>query len=871
MGVLEREPQLRTVAAYLAEAGAGHGRLVFVAGEAGVGKSTFVRAFVADAGNAAHTAVGVCDGSPTPPPLGPLVELLPDLPADLWPAGAASYEVFTRLVAALRSPPTPLPYLLVIEDAHWADEATFDLLRHLARRIDTCRALVLVTYRPEDLPAGHDMRLLLGEVASAPGVRRLDIAPLSRAGVRALARQHESWRGADADIERLYRVSEGNPFFVTEVLAEDGAHVPTNVRDAVLARVARLSPAARRTVDLAALAGPRAELVLLDALLGADLAAIDEPLERGILGLSGGVVTFRHELARRAVASQIPAFRRRALHRRILAALTTPIDGVRVDPARLAQHADEAGDDLDVVTYGKQAAEQAAALGAHQQAVQQYQRVLRHARGLDDAGRARLLGQLGYECYLTGMVDAALVARAEQSRLLATLGDVLGRGDAERWLSRLEWVAGRSALAARHAAAAVELLEGTGSLELARAYGNLAHLRMLGGDLPGTRTWAARCRELLSRLPDNERRTEVEVHLLINLSTAESLGGDASAAERMLEDSLRRAMSAGLHEHVAQAYTNLTATAVVHREHAKAQAYLDAASAYCMERDLDTWWTYLQACRCELLLDRGETAAARACAEDVLRRPAVAPISLVQPLSVLARLRARAGDQRWREPLERVAAIAGTTRGLQRLAFLAAARCEAAWIAGDPEAASAEAERVWHLAADGESPWLRGMVATWLPPDTAVPGPPLAPPYELERAGRWTEAAEVWQRLGCPFERALALARSGDPDAVRRAVPLFEALGAEAAAARARLLLRARGLPAPRSPRAATRAHPDGLTERQAEVLSLLGQGLSNADIAVRLVVSPRTVEHHVTAILAKLGVQSRSQAVRAAGARDPG
>ena len=358
------------------------------------------------------------------------------------------------------------------------------------------------------------------------------------------------------------------------------------------------------------------------------------------------------------------------------------------------------------------------------------------------------------------------------------------------------------------------------------------------------------------------------MHLLNNLGTAESLGGDEPAGRRMLEDSLRRAVSAGLHEHAAQAYTNLTATAVLHREHAKAQSLPG-----CRERVL-----HRAGPRHLVDVPAGVPGPAAArprrdrrgteCAENVLRRPGVAPISLVQPLSVLARLRARAGDERWREPLERVAAIAGTSRELQRLAFIAVARCEAAWLAGDPEAAAGEAERVWRVAGDGESPWLRGMVATWLAPDAVVPGPPLAPPYELERAGRWIEAADAWQRLGCPFEQALALARSGEPGAVRRSVPLFEALGAEAAAARARLLLRAQGLPTPRSPRATTRAHPAGLTERQAEVLSLLGQGLSNGDIAARLVLSPRTVEHHVTAILAKLGVESRSQAVRAAGAR---
>jgi DNA-binding CsgD family transcriptional regulator len=202
-----------------------------------------------------------------------------------------------------------------------------------------------------------------------------------------------------------------------------------------------------------------------------------------------------------------------------------------------------------------------------------------------------------------------------------------------------------------------------------------------------------------------------------------------------------------------------------------------------------------------------------------------------------------------------------------------AARCEIAWFAGDLPAAHREAERIWRVAPASESPWGRGMVATWLPPDVVVDGPPLAAPYELERAGRWLEAAREWERLESPFQQALALARSLDGPAVARSVTLFEAIGAEGAAARSRALLRAQGLPAPRSPRPVTRAHPAGLTARQAEVLALVGEGLSDAEIADRLVLSHRTVQNHTQNVLAKLQLHNRVELARYAierGLDDP-
>jgi DNA-binding CsgD family transcriptional regulator len=871
MRPLEREPHLRAAAAYLADAAAGHGRLLFVAGEAGVGKTTLVQEVVRAAGDGARVATGLCDGSSTPAPLAPLLEMLAQLPPDVWPAGLPRHEVFARLVTALRTPPTPAPYLLVVEDAHWADEATVDLLRHLARRVHTTRALVLVTYRPEDTPPGSPLRVLMGEAATAAGVRRLDVAPLSPAGVRALVLESSPVVG-DADIERLHGVTGGNPFFLTEVLAAGDGRLPTSVRDAVLARVAHLPDAARRVVDVASLAGPRAEVTLLEAVLGDDAAALDAALERDVLRLAGGIVTFRHELARRAVDEHVPAFRRRAIHRAVLDALRAgAAAGPAVDPARLARHAEEAGDGVAVREYAAKAAVRAAALGAHREAVQQYQRVLRHADELDALARADLLGLLSYECYLTEMSAEALAAREEELRLRMASGDLAGAGNTHRWLSRLRWWTGQNDAAQRHATLAVEALTGTDSVPLAMAYSNQAQLSMLRGDLTGTREWASRCLDLLERLPESSSRTLVSSHVLNNLGTAEANAGNVDAGRRLQARSLEQALAAGGEEHAARAYVNLASIAVLSREKDVAEPYLRAGLEYCLERDLDAWWLYLQGLRAQLLLDRGDVRGARSAAVAVLGRPGAAPINLIMPLTVVARLRARAGDDGWREPLARARELADSSRELQRLAPVAVATAEAAWIAGDTASAQAEAERVWRVARPDTSPWWRGAVATWLPGGTDVGEPALAPPYALERAGSWLEAAQAWDRLGCPFDAALALARSGSGPAVARSVERFEEVGAPAAAARSRAALRALGLPQPRGPRPATRAHPAGLTLRQAEVLTLLREGLSDADIAERLVLSRRTVEHHVAAILAKLGVGSRREAARAGAGTNMG
>ena len=866
--LLEREEQLRACAEYLAEAAAGHGRLVYVAGEAGIGKSTFSAQVAADAAASATVAVGACDGSATPAPLGPLVEMLPHLPGELWPAEATRQEVFARLLAALREPPDGRPYLLVVEDAHWADEATLDLVRYLARRVHGCRALVLVTYRPEDSSAARGLRILLGDTASANGTRRVDLPPLTPDAVRRLVYDHdrEHPTAAPTDPQQLFGVTGGNAFFVTEALSAGTSRVPPTVRDAVLARVARLDEDAQRALEVVALAGARAETGLLLDLLSHGLTALDEPLERGLLREVDGDVVFRHELARLAVAHEVPVGRGVHIHRRLLAALTAR----GADPARLAHHADAAGDVEAVLAHAPVAAARAAELGAHQEAVRQYRRALRHADRLPDDRRAELLWSLGYEYYLTVRIDEAIVATREALDIWDAAGEGVRVGDAWRCLSRLSWFAGRRDDAEEQAETAVDLLEGSETVELALAYSNRAQLRMLASDLEGTQDWGRRTLSLVERLPHSGKREEVRVHALNNLGTMEITAGDLDAGRALLFESLTDARAADLHEHAARAYCNLASSAVVQRRHDEALRYLDEGLEYCVDRDLDSWSLYLEGCRARLLLDRGDPGGAVRLAESVLTRGNLSATDAIEPVLVLAHVHSRAGDGSAEKYLARAEGLASGMAELQRVGPAASARCEAAWIRGDDETAGVVAREAWRTAEAADCPWNRGAVATWLPAGDEVAIETLAPPFAAERAGRWADAAELWAAVGCPFEEALALARSGTQGGLTDAVRLFDRLGADAAGARARALLREHGWVAPRTARSAR--HPTGLTMREVEVLGLVNEGLSDARIAERLFISRRTAEHHVASILAKLGASSRHElADLGSGAGGPG
>lgn len=865
MTLLERDQQLAVLHQALDAAATGAGCTALITGEAGIGKTALATYFSRCVGAQARVVWGTCEALFTPRPLGAFYDIAHALGGTLAARlhdGAKPVDLFHALLSVIDEHAQLT--VIVLEDLHWADHATLDFVRFLARRIARLPVLLICTYRDDEVTATHPLNETLGDIPAAARAL-IKLPTLSRDAVEQLAVE-AGRRKTD-----VYHVTGGNPFFVTEVIAARSGDVAPTIRQAVLARAARLSSDARDALDIVSVAPDRLELTLLEGPLQVKLDALEECTERGLLALGQGHVSFRHELARMAIESALSDVRRARLNRTMLEALATIADATSNADVltRLAHHAISAQDAAAILRFTPLAARVAAERGAQHEAARLLASALPFVEQLPLAERAVFLERCARSTFIVGASTDAVALYERASALWGQLGN--DAAHAKNLLDRCEIIFAGDIHRRREidamADVAVEFLAKNGpspALALATLWQGVALAR----------SDSTRARERLGEGLAIGESTAPPVALVEILHRAWHLEMVVMARPSPERGSrlVDLAREYRLDHGVMLGYLHAFVRAFREFDLPEMERTVDEGLRFAADRQLERFYAtrIQQRHRVEIDQHRGRWRAA----DQQVQAFEAGEEAYWWVRSVILRLRLAPMYLRWGRP--EGARWLAEMRALEsdllphEMYSLYRGLVEQHWLADEIDAGREAAGRLLRITSQSDHPWVHGEAAFWCWVVGALNEAPatIPEPYALQLAGRWREASEAWRRMGLPYESGLALV-FGDIAAQREALGIFELLQAKAAMELVRRRLRTQGVRAvPQGPRPATRANIAQLTAREMEILVLLAEGRSNTEIARRLHRSVRTVENHVAALTGKLGADSRLGAVAAARER---
>ncbi len=589
---LEREKELGLMADLLTGVGSSGGKVVLVRGEAGIGKSTLVREFVGIHADAAHVLFGSCDDLLTPQPLGPFWDMAREEPSlgDILEKGdrRAVMEVLLDLLSrSLRAT------VLVVEDTHWADEATLDVIKYLGRRISGTNGLLVLTYRDGEVDYDHPLRQVIGDLAQQDLVR-IRLGGLSAEAIALMVED------TDLDSDEVLSLTDGNPLFVTEVAVSGVEGVPSSVQDSVLARAGRLSSGARRVLDLVSVIPGESDRSLVEIIVKPTKEEMTECVRQGLLRVEGDTVSFCHELTRRAVESALDTEDRRRLNQQVLEEL-----GESDSASRLVHHARQANNVEAIMVLAPKAARSAMAIGSHREALAHFRTLEPYLDRITVADRAAIVDDWARTEYYNGNAETLdVVARAIALRRSASDDRALAR--ALTFAVRVNENMGRPQTADACAVEAVAILESyPPSSDLAFAVSQQAWLSMMQGDL-------VRAIELADRAFELAEETGDELTLIYALNTkgvATYSRGDPDGFE-LLEEALRRAQLGGYPFEETHALVNMLSVAAERHEFAVASGLAQRAIDTATRYEIRAFELFARATHAEVLVWEGDWVAA---------------------------------------------------------------------------------------------------------------------------------------------------------------------------------------------------------------------------------------------------------------------
>ncbi len=828
----------------------GGGRLVLVRGEAGIGKSTFIEHCLSDLSKHHDTAIAWCDPLNTPRPLGPIRDLVALLNRNTaTPLEESDY--FEGFVGKAQKAKDPM--VLVVEDLHWADQKSLDWLMYVGRRLSQLPVLLIGSYRDDEIDSTHPLHHALATISAARKTT-IDLSALSLQAVRQLD-THQKYCPED-----LHRITGGHPFFVAEVLNSDNGSdaLPHSVSDVINARISALPASLQQFLELISCAPGELTQPVLQALHIRNFGALcDEGVAQNILTPAGPCLKFRHELTRLAVCARMGPVRKRESHALFLAAhLQQP------DPTRqldmVVYHAEGAQDHMAILAYAPLAANRAAALGAHREAAMFLQTAL---PCLDAAGpdvAAEITEKWAYEAGLSlGIDDAVIAARKRAVDLWTKLARPDRVGENLRWLSRSYWYRGESEKAEAYIHQAINVLDGEAlTAETGKAYALRAQFFMLKEDMDEAVRWAARALTIAEDMGD----FDTQAHALNTMGSAKLFRGDPQG-ETLLRQSLTIAHDHALHEQAARVYTNLSECLIEMRELDRAEALLEEGIAFDTANDLDAWTYYLIGRKAHLRFEQDRYEDAIQIAESVLKQPNQTLLMQMPARIILARAKLRLGYVDAEDVLDEALAHAQQIAEPQYLVTLMVAKIEQAVLHHDPALAQDALDTLSGMDAEVFSESKRCDYQFWAHlVGASRQTMDVTGPYALFLTGDYDAAARGFDAQGAAYLSGWVHVAHG---AINRADKIFAGCGAMGARRSLRKRFDMQALTTQtRGPYHAAKAHPYELTGKEQAVLVKLADGKSNAMIAQELSRSQRTIENHVSSILAKLSCKNRLEVV---------
>jgi len=858
MELIERDGFFELLQTKFKSVSEGEGHCVFVSGEAGIGKTSLIKTFCKEVKNRCTIYQGTCDALFTPRPLAPLYDIFLQIQNKL-PENSDDHTdrtaFFTSFLHALNKQNEIS--LIVFEDIHWADEATLDFIKFLARRITQLRCLFILTFRDNEIHSRHPLRNILGQL-NPDSFTRMQPLPLSRQAVEKMAAE-KGYNGED-----VYSISGGNPFYVNEILASYSPGVPDNIKDSVLSVYNTLDEKTKHVWRILSVLPTAFEVNFLEKMEPEYAPAIENCLDKKVMILENGLLSFKHELFRRTIEDSLSPLVRIELNKKVLELFLDNFEQSG-ETERIIHHAKNANAYDLIERYAPVAAKQAALVGAHIESAKLYLSAIEYYQGNDKDLLTQLYESYAYECYLTNQIKEAIIYTGKALNLWKVKNDTEKIGNSLRFLSRLWWFDGNRKQAESFGQKAIEVLDNAPtSSAKAMAYSNMSQLKMLSDQPDECIFWGEKAIDMAKEL----KNEEILCHALNNVGDVQiRIPATKQSGIALLRESLEIALKNSYHEHVARAYTNIGHNGLLIKDFEFAKEALEAGIQYCEERGLDSWTTYQLSGKARLCLETGNWNEAFRIADNLLRNEDQSPIVRIGALVVVATIKMRRGEEEVLPLLMEAKAKAFQTMELQRIIPALVALLEYEWIIGEQHIEKESLDTAISMVEQMGNIYENSEFAYWLMKsrNQAVSLREHYEGYYGYSQKQASKIAALWSASGCTYQQALALFE-GNEDDKRKAITYIQGLGAQAVYEKLKSQMRNSGIKSiPRGIRKSTQSNPALLTDRELDVLQLLNEGMQNKEIAARLFISAKTVDHHISALLYKLEAKSRVKAVQEA------